>query len=103
MDLHEYQAKAILQEYGIPLQTPHMVFKPSDISKVLAQFKDKTIVAKVQVHAGGRGKAGGVKVIKEEHKKKEIIEKLLNKPAKMDFPQAGFLLQKRVASKKSIT
>ncbi len=78
MDLHEYQAKAILQEYGIPLQTPHMVFKPSDISKVLAQFKDKTIVAKVQVHAGGRGKAGGVKVIKEEHKKKEIIEKLID-------------------------
>jgi succinyl-CoA synthetase beta subunit len=78
MDLHEYQAKAILEEYGIPLQKPHMVFKRSDIPHVLRLFEGKPIVAKVQVHAGGRGKAGGVKVVKEESEKKAIIEKLLD-------------------------
>jgi succinyl-CoA synthetase beta subunit len=78
MDLHEYQAKAILQEYGIPIQAPHMVFKREDIPHVLAHFKNKPIVAKVQVHAGGRGKAGGVKVIKEESEKAKIIESLLD-------------------------
>lgn len=78
MDLHEYQAKAILQEYGIPIQSPHMIFKRSDIDHVLRLFEGKPIVAKVQVHAGGRGKAGGVKVIKNEADKKPVIEKLLD-------------------------
>jgi succinyl-CoA synthetase beta subunit len=78
MDLHEYQAKAILMEYGVPLQKPYMVLKNSDIPKALEHFKGKTIVAKVQVHAGGRGKAGGVKLVKEDSEKKAIIEKLLN-------------------------
>lgn len=78
MDLHEYQAKAILEEYGIPLQTPCMVFTREDIPKVLERFKGKTIVAKVQVHAGGRGKAGGVKIIKEESEKAKIIQQLLD-------------------------
>ena len=71
MDLHEYQAKAILQEYGIPIQQPAIVFKREDIPEILERFKGKTIVAKVQVHAGGRGKAGGVKIIKEDHDKKK--------------------------------
>lgn len=78
MDLHEYQSKAILQEYGIPIQDPVMVFTKEDIPKVLQRFKGKTIVAKVQVHAGGRGKAGGVKIIKEEKDKEKIIKELLD-------------------------
>lgn len=77
MDLHEYQAKAILIEYGVPVQKPFMVFDLTDIPKALEHFKHKTIVAKVQVHAGGRGKAGGVKLIKEEKDKKHLLEKLL--------------------------
>lgn len=78
MDLHEYQAKAILEEYGIPIQEPVMVFKIEDIPQALERFKGKTIVAKVQVHAGGRGKAGGVKIIKEEKDKEKIIKQLLD-------------------------
>lgn len=78
MDLHEYQAKAILQEYGIPIQEPVMVFNREDIPKVLERFKGKTIVAKVQVHAGGRGKAGGVKIIKDDKDKEKIIKELLD-------------------------
>lgn len=78
MDLHEYQAKALLQEYGIPIQTPHMVFQRSDIPNVLAKFKNKSIVAKVQVHAGGRGQAGGVKLVKQESEKQSVIEQLLD-------------------------
>jgi len=78
MNLHEYQAKAILQEFGIPIQKPYMIFNLADIQAVLKAFKGRPLVAKVQVHAGGRGKAGGVKILKEDDNRAKILEELLH-------------------------
>jgi succinyl-CoA synthetase beta subunit len=63
MKIHEYQAKAILAKYGVPVPQGEVIFAPSDASAV-AQRLGGTVVVKAQIHAGGRGKGGGVKVVK---------------------------------------
>jgi len=75
MNIHEYQAKEILKKYGLPVHKFVIVEDEKDIeSKVNELGVDKAVV-KVQVHAGGRGKAGGVKVC---FSKDEIIEQTKN-------------------------
>ncbi len=64
MNIHEYQAKKILKEYGAPISKGIVIFKEKEIDKKLAELKKGTYVLKAQIHAGGRGKAGGVKLIK---------------------------------------
>ena len=60
MNLHEYQAKDILRGYGIPIPPGEVVNDPERAEQVAKQYGG-TVVVKAQVHAGGRGKAGGVK------------------------------------------
>ena len=64
MNIHEHQAKEILKNFGAPVSKGIVVFKIDDISKKISQLKSKEFVLKAQIHAGGRGKAGGVKLIK---------------------------------------
>lgn len=64
MNIHEHQAKEILKNFGVPVSKGIVVFKIDDISKKISQLKSKEFVLKAQIHAGGRGKAGGVKLIK---------------------------------------
>ena len=64
MNIHEYQAKKILKEYGAPISKGIVIFEEKEIDKKLAELKKGTYVLKAQIHAGGRGKAGGVKLIK---------------------------------------
>jgi len=65
MKIHEYQAKSLLKKYGIPIQGGYIIENIKDaeetISKVKNDFKSKDVVVKAQIHAGGRGKGGGVK------------------------------------------
>ncbi len=65
MKIHEYQAKSLLKKYGIPIQDGYVIENINDaeetISKVKNNFKSKDVVVKAQIHAGGRGKGGGVK------------------------------------------
>ena len=65
MKIHEYQAKSLLKKYGIPIQDGYVIENINDaeetISKVKNDFKSKDVVVKAQIHAGGRGKGGGVK------------------------------------------
>ena len=64
MNIHEHQAKEILRDFGAPVSKGIVVFKIEEISKKISQLNSKEFVLKAQIHAGGRGKAGGVKLIK---------------------------------------
>ncbi len=64
MKIHEYQAKAILARHGVPVPVGEMVTDASTASAVATRLGGGTVVVKAQIHAGGRGKGGGVKVVK---------------------------------------
>ncbi|MES2217002.1 MAG: ADP-forming succinate--CoA ligase subunit beta [Pseudomonadota bacterium] len=68
MNLHEYQAKQLLAEYGLPVPTGEVARNVDEALLIADKLKTKRWVVKAQVHAGGRGKAGGVKIVstKEE-------------------------------------
>lgn len=61
MIIHEYQAKELLRKYGIPIPDGYMLVKPEDIRKDFTD-RHKKVVVKAQVHTGGRGKSGGIKI-----------------------------------------
>ncbi|SHJ34092.1 succinyl-CoA synthetase beta subunit [Malonomonas rubra DSM 5091] len=63
MDLHEFQAKGLLRSYGVPVPDGGVASTASDALRVAKELKGDAWVIKAQVHAGGRGKAGGVKVV----------------------------------------
>ena len=64
MNIHEYQAKAVLRDYGVPVPRGIAAFTPDEASKAASELGGPVWVVKAQIHAGGRGKAGGVKVVK---------------------------------------
>ena len=63
MNIHEHQAKEILSEFGAPVTNGFVIFKPQEISEKINKLKSNKLVVKAQIHAGGRGKAGGVKLV----------------------------------------
>ena len=65
MNIHEHQAKEILKEYGAPVSNGIVVFSVDEIKRKISKLKSKKFVLKAQIHAGGRGKAGGVKLIND--------------------------------------
>ena len=64
MNIHEHQAKEILREFGAPVSNGIVIHSLEDIEKNLKKLSSKEFVLKAQIHAGGRGKAGGVKLVK---------------------------------------
>ncbi|MDO8837754.1 MAG: ADP-forming succinate--CoA ligase subunit beta [Parvibaculum sp.] len=64
MNIHEYQAKAVLARYGVPVPRGHAAFSPEEAVAKAKELGGPVWVVKAQIHAGGRGKAGGVKVVK---------------------------------------
>jgi succinyl-CoA synthetase beta subunit len=64
MKIHEYQAKSILAKYGVPVPQGEVVFDAVQAGDVARRLGGGTVVVKAQIHAGGRGKGGGVKVVK---------------------------------------
>ena len=64
MNLHEYQARDILRQRGIPVPPGEVATTPDQVRAIATRFGDRVVV-KAQVHAGGRGKAGGVKLAKD--------------------------------------
>jgi succinyl-CoA synthetase beta subunit len=64
MNIHEYQAKAVLREFGVPVPRGIPAFSAEEAEKAAHQLGGPIWVVKAQIHAGGRGKAGGVKVVK---------------------------------------
>lgn len=71
MNIHEYQAKQLLRKYGVPTSDGIVAMNKDEIDKLLDNFNVNKYVVKAQIHAGGRGKAGGVKIAhsKDEAKK----------------------------------
>ena len=65
MNIHEHQAKKILKEFGAPVSNGVVITSLDEISEKIKSLKSKEFVLKAQIHAGGRGKAGGVKLIKD--------------------------------------
>jgi len=64
MNIHEHQAIEILKEYGAPVSNGIVIFSTNEIKKRILELKSRAFVLKAQIHAGGRGKAGGVKLVK---------------------------------------
>jgi succinyl-CoA synthetase beta subunit len=79
MNLHEYQAKALFAEYGIPVPQGHAAQTPAEAKAAAAKLGGKLWVVKAQVHAGGRGKAGGVKLAKSVEEVEQHAKALLGK------------------------
>lgn len=77
MDIHEYQAKEILRHYGIAIPDFAIVSTPEEVMKAAEKLGLDQAVLKVQVHAGGRGKAGGVKIARSRKEMLEVSKKLL--------------------------
>ncbi len=65
MNIHEHQAKEILKDFGAPVSNGIVIFSIDEIKEKILKLKSKEFVLKAQIHAGGRGKAGGVKLIKD--------------------------------------
>ena len=76
MNIHEYQAKEILRGYGVPIP-PGDVAKTAAEAEQIARRIGRTVVVKAQVHAGGRGKAGGVKLAKTPEEARDVASKIL--------------------------
>ena len=77
MKIHEYQAKAILSTYGVPVPRGEVIFFAADAAAVVGRLGGGTVVVKAQIHAGGRGKGGGVKVVKGADEARETAGKIL--------------------------
>lgn len=77
MNIHEYQAKEIFRRYGVPTPRGHVAFSPSDAAKAAQELGGDLWVVKAQIHAGGRGKAGGVKLARSTEEVKEIAKNML--------------------------
>ena len=65
MNIHEHQAKEILKDFGAPVSNGIVIYSIDEIKEKILKLKSKEFVLKAQIHAGGRGKAGGVKLIKD--------------------------------------
>ncbi|MGB1747624.1 MAG: ADP-forming succinate--CoA ligase subunit beta [Pseudohongiellaceae bacterium] len=79
MNLHEYQAKALFAEYGLPVSKGQAVDTPEQAAAAAADIGGDRWVVKAQVHAGGRGKAGGVKLVNSAEEAAAFAEQWLGK------------------------
>lgn len=77
MNLHEYQGKQLFAEYGLPVSVGYAVDTPEDAVAAAEKIGGDMWVVKAQVHAGGRGKAGGVKLVKTTEEVSEFAKKWL--------------------------
>ena len=77
MDIHEHQAKELLKEYNIPTPKGKAVFSVEEALIAAKELPGRVYVVKAQIHAGGRGKAGGVKVVKDLEALKNAAETIL--------------------------
>ena len=87
MNIHEHQAKAIFKQFGIKIPNGVPIFKLDEIEKKFKTLQKQPVVLKAQIHAGGRGKAGGIKIVKNIDELKNQAKNLFGK--KLVTPQTG--------------
>ncbi len=79
MNIHEHQAKEILKEFGAPVSNGVTILSVDQIEEKISNLKSDKFVLKAQIHAGGRGKAGGVILVKNINELKQEAEKMMGK------------------------
>lgn len=79
MNIHEYQGKQLLRDYGVAVSKGLVAFSPEEAVKAAKELGTDVIVVKAQIHAGGRGKAGGVKIAKNVDEVRAYAKELLGK------------------------
>ena len=79
MNIHEHQAKKILRDFGAPVSNGIVIMSVDEIQEKISSLTGETFVLKAQIHAGGRGKAGGVKVIKDIKELKISAKEMMGK------------------------
>ena len=87
MNIHEHQAKQILKEFGIEVPNGVFALSVEDLVKKAKQLNTDKYVLKAQIHAGGRGKAGGIKILNNIEELTKAAKELLGK--KLITPQTG--------------
>ena len=79
MNIHEHQAKDLLKEFGAPVSKGIVIYSLEEIDDKISQLQSNNFVLKAQIHAGGRGKAGGVKLIQNKKDLKTEAQKMFGK------------------------
>ncbi len=79
MNIHEHQAKDLLREFGAPVSNGVVILEIGELESKISQLKSREYVLKAQIHAGGRGKAGGVKLVKNIQELKDEAKKMMGK------------------------
>ncbi|HBH41611.1 MAG TPA: succinate--CoA ligase subunit beta, partial [Rhizobiales bacterium] len=87
MNIHEYQAKALLGDYGAPVAKGRVAHSPQEAAAHARDLGGQTFVVKAQIHAGGRGKGGGIKLVKTLEELHAEADRMLGKP--LITPQTG--------------
>ncbi len=77
MKIHEYQGKELLKQYGVPVPRSVVARTPEEAEKAAIELGTSVVVVKAQIHAGGRGKGGGVKLAKSPAEAKEVASQIL--------------------------
>ena len=77
MKVHEYQAKSVLARYGVPVPRGEVAFSPAEAGAIARRLGGSVVVVKAQIHAGGRGKGGGVKLAKSPEEAEQIARNMI--------------------------
>jgi succinyl-CoA synthetase beta subunit len=87
VNVHEYQAKALLREFGVAVPDGRLATTPAEAEEAARALGGSVVVVKAQVHAGGRGKGGGIKVAKSPAEAKQVASEILGMTLRT--PQTG--------------
>jgi len=87
MNIHEHQAKKILKEFGAPVSKGIVIFSLNELDEKFKELKSREFVIKAQIHAGGRGKGGGVKLVKNFEELRIQTQKMFG--MNLTTPQTG--------------
>src|SRR6185369_2313770 len=77
MNIHEYQAKAIRREFGVPVPDGHVCYNSAGASEWAKRLGEGAWVVKAQIHAGGRGKEGGIKPARTDNEVRNIAREMI--------------------------
>jgi succinyl-CoA synthetase beta subunit len=80
MKIHEYQAKTLLRKFNVPVPDGIVAYTPDEARKAASTLGGKVWAVKAQIHAGGRGKGGGIKIAKSLEEVVEFAEKMIGEP-----------------------
>ena len=77
MKIHEYQAKAILARHGVPVPRGEVAFNATEAGEIARRLGGRIVVVKAQIHAGGRGKGGGVKLAQSADEAESLAKQMI--------------------------